>query len=590
MSMRLFSRLRRREPRERSDLGAALFACRNALFALGVASALVNVLYLTGSIYMLEVYDRVLPSRSVATLVGLSILAASLYAYQSILDVLRGRILVRVGRSVGQSLSSRTFESLARMALHSRRQGDSLQPVRDLDQIRTFLSGSGPLALLDLPWMPVYIAICFAFHVWMGITAVIGALLLIGLTALTEVFMREPAKFAMDVSTKRNALAEAAHRNAEVVHAMGMAPQLGTMWNEVSVKFFTANQRAADVSGSLGALAKMMRMALQSTMLGVGALLVIKEQATAGVMIASSIIIARALAPVDLAIANWRGFVACRQSWRRLNQLLEHMHDDTVQVALPKPENTIAVDNLSVVPPGTERLVVQDVSFRLDKGSALGIIGPSASGKSSLARALVGIWHPVRGTVRLDGAALDQWSTSALGRHIGFLPQDVELFAGTVAQNIGRLETPPDSQAVIAAAKAAGVHEMILHLPEGYETQVGEGGAALSAGQRQRIGLARALYRDPFLVVLDEPNSNLDLDGEQALTQAIAGIRARGGVVIVIAHRPSALANVNFVLLLMQGKIQLYGPRDQVIAKLRSPAPSSSAGLKVVGAPGGDAL
>jgi ATP-binding cassette subfamily C protein len=568
----------------------ALSACRHALIALGLASALVNVLYLTGSLYMLEVYDRVLPSRSIATLVGLSILALGLYGFQAILDVPRGRILIRVGRSLGQSLSLRSYQAVARLALNSRRQGDGLQPIRDLDQVRTFLSGTGPVAFLDLPWLPFYIGICFAFHVWMGVTALVGAILLVGLTLLTEMFTREPTKAATALATKRNALAEASYRNAEVLHAMGMAPQLGAHWSEVNVKFLETHQRATDVAGALGAISKIMRMTLQSAMLGIGALLVIQQEATAGVMIAASIIVARALAPVDLAIANWRGFVACRQSWRRLNELLKNMPADEAQLALPKPVSSFSAEGISVVPPGDTRIVVQDVGFRLAKGNALGVIGPSASGKSCLVRALVGIWHPVRGTVRVDGATLEQWSASALGGHIGYLPQDVELFSGSVSQNIARLAAAPDSKAVITAATAAGVHDMILRLPEGYETEVGEGGASLSAGQQQRIALARALYGDPFLVVLDEPNSNLDSEGEEALTKAIAGVCARGGIAIIVAHRPSALASVDLVLVMSNGKAQLFGPRDEVLAKLRRPpATAAPVPLKVVSESGGSA-
>jgi PrtD family type I secretion system ABC transporter len=563
-------------------LAEALSACRRALIALGLASALVNILYLTGSLYMLEVYDRVLPSHSIATLIGLSILVLALYGFQALLDVLRGRILIRVARSLGQSLSVRTYEIIARLALHNPRQGDGLQPIRDLDQVRAFLSGSGPVALLDLPWLPFYIAICFAFHTWLGVAALVGAILLIGLTLLTEAFTKEPTTAATTLAAQRNALAESSYDNAEVLHAMGMAPQLGAQWNEVNVKYLDAHQRASDVGGALGAISKVMRMVLQSAMLGIGALLVIQQQATAGVMLAASIIAARALAPVDLAIANWRSFVAFRQSWRRLNDLLKVMPDDKAQLELPKPVSSLSVEGIRVVPPGGTRMVVQDVTFRLEKGSALGVVGPSASGKSSLARVLVGVWQAAGGAVRLDEAKLDQWTPSALGRHVGYLPQDVQLFSGTVAQNIARLESAPPSQAVIAAAQAAGVHEMILHLPDGYETEVGEGGAALSAGQQQRIALARALYGDPFLVVLDEPNSNLDTEGEEALTKAIAGVRARGGIAVVIAHRPSALASVDLVLVMVGGQAQFFGPKDEALAKLRRAPAAPAVPLKVV--------
>jgi ATP-binding cassette, subfamily C, bacterial PrsD len=388
---------------------------------------------------------------------------------------------------------------------------------------------------------------------------------------------------------RRNAIAEASRRNAEVLQAMGMAAQVATVWNEVNVKYLNSQQRASDVAGGFGAISKVMRMVFQSAVLGVGAALVIYQEATAGIIIAGSILAGRALAPVDLAIANWRNFVAFRQSWRRLKDLLAKIPAGKDQMALPKPVSAITVEGVSVVPPGDTKVVVQDIVFRLEKGSGLGIIGPSASGKSSLARAIVGVWRPVRGTIRLDGAALDQWSSHSLGQHIGYLPQDVELLSGNVAQNIARFIADPQADDVLAAAKAAGVHDLIVRLPEGYKTEIGESGTALSAGQRQRIALARALYGDPFLVVLDEPNSNLDAEGEEALTQAILGVRSRGGIVIVIAHRPSALAGVDTVMVMAQGKSQMLGPKEEVLAKLtrRPPAVAGAPGLRVVAEPGG---
>jgi len=582
----------RRPPMQRqpNELIQALRTCSSAVWALGFASALINVLYLTGSFYMLEIYDRVLSSRSTPTLVGLSILALVLYAFQGFLDLLRGRVLVRIGRTLAQNLSFRVYYTIAQMALRSRRAGDGLQPLRDLDQIRAFLSSAGPVALLDLPWMPFYIAICFMFHFWIGMAACIGALLIVSLTVLTDILTREPQKTATEFGAKRHAVAEASRRNAEVIHAMGMAPRVAAMWGELNHKYLDTQQRASDVSGGFGSMSKVMRMCLQSAVLGVGGYLVIIQEATAGVIIAGSILAARALAPVDLAIANWRGFVASRQSWKRLKDLLAMLPQDKEQMALPKPASTFAVEHVSVVPPGIQRLVVQDVAFRLEKGNGLGIVGPSASGKSCLARVLVGVWVAARGTIRLDGAALDQWSPTLLGRHIGYLPQDVELLAGTVAQNIARFEADPDPDKVISAARAANVHDMILNLTNGYETEVGESGTALSAGQQQRIALARALYGDPFLVVLDEPNSNLDSEGEEALTRAILGVRARGGIAVVIAHRPSALAAVDLVLVMAQGKAQMYGPKEEVLGKLRRPGPPpAAAGLRVVAEPGGTA-
>jgi ATP-binding cassette subfamily C protein len=372
-----------------------------------------------------------------------------------------------------------------------------------------------------------------------------------------------------------------------------MGSRIAARWSALNEKFLATYQRTSDVSGGFGAMSKVMRMLLQSAVLGVGAYLVIVQEATAGVIIAGSILAARALAPVDLAIANWRGFVAFRQSWARLNGLLARLPADTEQMALPKPGASLAVENVSVVPPGVNRVVVQDVSFRLEKGNGLGIVGPSASGKSCLSRALVGVWAPARGAVRLDGAALDQWSSAALGPHIGYLPQNVELLSGTVAQNIARFEEAPNAEDVIAAAKAAGVHEMILRLSDGYDTEIGESGAVLSAGQRQRIALARALYGDPFLVVLDEPNSNLDGEGEEALTRAIVGVRARGGVVVVIAHRPSVLAGVDLLMEMRQGRATPPEPKDEFIKRRRptpvAPAAPPATGLRIVNEPGGPA-
>jgi PrtD family type I secretion system ABC transporter len=568
--------------RPRNEIAAALAACRNAIIALGVASAIINVLYLSGSIYMLEIYDRVLPSRSVPTLIGLSMLVLGLYGFQAVLDLLRGRILIRVGRSLGQSLSSRVYHTIALLVLKTRTLSDGLQPLRDLDQIRSFLSSPGPLAFLDLPWIPFYIGICFIFHFWLGVTALGGAIVLVSLTIFTEMFTREPTKTATEFAAKRNGLAEASRRNAEVLRAMGMAPRVGAKWDEMNVKYLEAQQRASDVGGGFGAVSKVLRMVLQSAMLGVGAYLVINQEATGGIIIAGSILAARALAPVDQAIAHWRSFVGARQSWRRLTDLLALFPADKQQLPLPKPESSFTVEAVSVVTPGDKRVIIQDMAFRLEKGNGLGIVGPSASGKSCLARALVGVWQAARGTIRIDGAALEHWPAEELGRHIGYLPQDVELFSGTVAQNIARFEPEPNADDVIAAAKSAGVHDLILRLQDGYETEIGEGGTALSAGQRQRIALARALYGDPFLVVLDEPNSNLDAEGEEALTQAILGVRARSGIAIVIAHRPSALAGVDLVMVMVQGKAQMFGPKEEVLAKMLKRPPGPAVPLKVV--------
>ena len=561
----------------RSELGEALRACRSAFVGVGVMSCMINLLYLTGSIFMLEIYDRVLPSRSVPTLVGLIILAGGLYIAQGILDLIRGRVLVRVGTSLDEALNARVFETVVRLPLMVGGRNEGLQPLRDLDNVRSFLSSMGPGAFFDLPWLPFYLAICFAFHVMIGLTALVGAIILVALTIITESMSRAPAREAIGLAARRNDLAATSRRNAEVLVAMGMAGRLTKRWSENNEKYLAGNQRASDVAGGLGAIAKVMRMMLQSAVLGVGAYLVINQEATAGVIIAGSILSARALAPVDLAIAHWKGFVAARQSWHRLNRLLDSLPAQPAPTLLQSPSKKVSVEAVSIVPPGDQKVIVQDVTFALEAGNGLGVIGPSGSGKSSLIRALVGVWQPVRGKVRLDGAALDQWSSDILGRHIGYLPQDVELFAGSVAQNICRFDTEATSETIIKAAKEAGVHEMIIKMREGYDTQIGEQGAALSAGQAQRVALARALYGDPFLIVLDEPNSNLDTEGDEALTRAIRSARERGAVVVVVAHRPIGIEAVDQLLVLKEGRVQAFGPKDtvlgQVLQRVAPPSP-----------------
>ena len=388
----------------------------------------------------------------------------------------------------------------------------------------------------------------------------------------------------------RSAMAESGRRNAEVLAAMGMEVRLAERYSSLSGSFVDGQTRISDVAGGLGTISKTLRMVLQSAMLGVGAWLVIDNQASGGIIIASSILVGRALAPIDLAIAQWKGFVAARQGWKRLSELLAQLPSDGDRLTLPKPEKTVKVESLAVMEPASRRLLIRDVQFELRSGSGMAIIGPSGSGKSTLARALVGAWLPASGRVRLDGASLDQWSAGQLGLHIGYLPQDVELLSGTVAENISRLEGNSDSEAVIAAARAAGVHDMILNFRDGYQTQIGESGAVLSAGQRQRLALGRALYRDPFFVVLDEPNSNLDQEGDKALMKAILDVRKRGGIVIVVSHRPSALEVLDHVLLMTDGTPKAFGPRDDVLAKhfpnlISSPTLAQKGGSGVSGLP-----
>jgi PrtD family type I secretion system ABC transporter len=552
----------------RSELAEALAACRGAFYGTALISGMSNILMLTGAMFMLEIYDRVLPSRSMPTLVGLLVLAAALFTALGILDAIRGRILVRIGGALDETLSGRVYDTLMRLPLRIGARSDGTQPLRDLDAVRSYLSGLGPVALFDLPWIPLYLAICFAFHPLIGFAALAGAIILIVLTLLTEILMRAPARAATEAAVARNGLAEASRRNAEALVAMGMAGHIAARWSEANRQYMRSQQEASDLGGGLGAISKVLRMMLQSGVLAVGAYLVIHQEASAGIIIAASILSARALAPVDLAIANWKGFVAARQSWQRLNRLLTMSPARLTPMQLQTPVQRLTVEAVSASPPGVPKVVVQDITFELEAGQGLGIIGPSGSGKSSLVRLLVGVWQPVRGNVRLDGAALDQWASDALGRHIGYLPQDVELLAGTVAENIARFEPNPDNEAVIAAAKAVGVHDLIVRLPGGYDTPIGEQGSALSAGQAQRVALARAVYRDPFLVVLDEPNSNLDSEGEEALTRAILGVRERMGIIIVVAHRPSAIAGVDRLLMMNQGKAQAIGPKDEVLSKV----------------------
>jgi len=549
----------------RIELRAALARCRGAFIGVAVFSALMNLLALTSAIYMLQVYDRVIPAHSTATLIGLTILMLILYAGYGVLDAVRMRVLGRIGLRIDRGLRDRVFSLVLMMPLRAASRADGLQPVRDLDQIRSFLSGSGPIALFDLPWMPFYLLLVFLLHPWLGMLALAGALILVGLTLLTEVNGRASAQAAASGIAARQSLGEAGRRNAEVVRALGMTQTLSRQWSSLNEKYLVGQLAANDVASTYGTFSKVLRLVLQSAILGLGAYLVIIGEASAGVMIAASILTSRALAPVEIAIANWRGFLSARQGAARLSELLGMVPERAETMTLPKPTRSFQVEALWVTAPGLQRPIIQNVSFTLEKGAGLGIIGPSAAGKSTLARALVGAWMPLRGAIRLDGAALDQWPVERLGRNIGYLPQDIELFDGTVAQNIARFDADATADAIVGAAEAAGVHDMIVRFPEGYETKIGEGGAALSAGQRQRVALARALYGNPFLVVLDEPNSNLDADGDAALTSAILSVRARGGIAVVIAHRPSALAGLEQVLVLHGGQVHALGPKEEIL-------------------------
>jgi len=569
-------------PSPRSELDAALAACRGAFLGVGLMSFMINILYLTGSFFMLEIYDRVLPSRSVPTLVGLSILAGGLYVALGVLDLIRNRIVVRVGSSLNEAMATRIYQAVVQLPLLVGNRNEGLQPLRDLDSIRGFLSGGGPGALFDLPWLPLYLGICFAFHLLIGLTALTGAVVLIGLTILTEVLTRDPVRQSTQLGMRRSELASASRRNAEALMAMGMTKPLAQRWAALNDEYLATQQHASDAGGGVGAISKVLRMVLQSAVLAVGAWLVINQQATAGVIIAGSILSARALAPVDLAIAHWRSLVSARQSWARLNRVLIGIPADEFHTQLQPPKQTLRVENVSVAPPGDQKIVVQDISFAVDAGHGVGIIGPSGSGKSSLVRTLVGVWRPARGNVRLDGAALSQWSPDSLGHHVGYLPQDVELFEGTIAQNIARFDPEAKADDIIAAATEAGVHDLITRMRDGYDTEVGEQGRVLSAGQAQRIALARALYGLPFLVVMDEPNSNLDAEGDTALTRAVQAVRSRGGVVVVVAHRPVGVEGVDLLLMMKEGRLQAFGPKEQVLSQVLQRASPQAPAIKIV--------
>lgn len=564
------------------ELAATLTEVRRSFWSVALFSAVVNVLMLTGPLYMLQVYDRVLTSRSVPTLVALSVFLVGAYVFQGVLDVIRGRIVVAISGHLNERLEAAVHAALVRGAVRSGPGAESQQPVRHLDQIRAFLNSGGPIALVDLPWIPVFMAICFLIHPTLGFVSLAGAVLLLLITKLTERANREPALALGRMQGLRVAAAEASRQNSEAIIAMGMLPALAQRWSTINRSYVGSIERAANATAGYGSLSKIVRLLLQSAMLGIGAYLVLQQQLTPGGMIAASIMMGRALAPIEIAIANWTGMGAARDSVKRLSDILSKAAETQPATALPAPSRSLQVRDLTVAPPGAHHPIVTRVDFALEAGETLAIIGPSGSGKTSLGRTHVGIWPPARGEIRLDGATLDQWSSETLGPHIGYLPQAIELFDGTVAENIARMSPQPDSDAVIAAAMTAGAHEMILRLPRGYDTVVGEGGAILSAGQRQRIALARAVYGEPFLVVLDEPNSNLDSAGDAALLEALRSLKKRGAICIVIAHRLGVLGVCDKVLYLAEGTQQMFGPRAEVLAKALTSAAAPHANLRVV--------
>ncbi|MCX7336461.1 ATP-binding cassette subfamily C protein PrsD [Methylobacterium sp. PvP062] len=553
----------------RREFWSAVRAGRTCLITVMIISGFINLLMLTAPIFMLQVYDRVLPSRSIATLVGLAGITLMLLVIQSIFEIFRARILARFGRLVDERLGPRIFRALLARGAEMPRGDDGPQALRDLDTVRGFVSSMAVSAFFDLPWVPLYVAVCFLFHPWLGAAVAGGALFLCVLTVLTDWASSASTQEAVRTAGERRSFTDMAHRTAPLLSALGMRSRMAELWQVRARRNLDVAAYGNDLAIGFGTTARLLRTVLQSSILGLGAFLVVREEATAGVMLAATILSARALAPVDLAIANWKSFSGARQAWGRLVAFLPR-REPAALTPLPAPRESVRVTALSIAAPGTDTLVLHDVNVALAPGSALGVIGASGSGKSTFARALVGLARPSRGVIRLDGASIDQWDSDALGRAVGYLPQDIEMFDGTIAENITRFDPEPNPEALLAAAQAAGVHEVVLRLPGGYDARVGSGGLGLSGGQRQRIALARALYGDPFLVVLDEPNSNLDVDGDRALSAAVQGVRARGGIVVVIAHRPSALAAVDRILVLGEGRVQLHGPRDDVLSKLNA--------------------
>lgn len=552
------------------ELGAALKRYRATLITVAVLSAVLNVLVLAGSFYLMMIYDSVLPSHSLPTLVGLFTLVTIAYSFQGLFEHGRGKLLASVGAQLERQLSRRVQRAMNDMArLNGKTEGDGLAPMRDLDQVRTFLTGTGPATLLDLPWIGFFLIVLGLLHYWLGLFALAGAIVLIALAVATHRVGAEPTRELGQLIAERSGQAETALRHSEVLSVLGMRAAMERRWDQVNQRYLIAQDRLSAAAGKLGSFSKVFRLFLQSAILSVGALLVIDGKASGGVIFASSLLFGRALAPIDMAIGNWRSFTSTKTSWARLNQLLDEVPAlASSNIALPLPQNELRLEGVQAAPPGHPMPAVSNVGFAVAAGSVVGVIGPSGAGKSSLARTIVGAWAPRRGSVRLDGATIDQWPAERLGKAIGYLPQSVELFDGTIAENISRFAISTDSDAVIEAAKLAGVHDMIVRMPLGYETPIGRDGSWLSAGQRQRIGLARALYGSPFLLVLDEPNSNLDQDGEVALEMAIAAARDRGCIVIVVAHRPAILAQATHIVLLRNGRMEGFGPRDEVLAPL----------------------
>ena len=562
------------------ELGKAVRALRNALVTVAVFSGFINVLMLSPAIYMLQVYDRVLGSRNETTLLVLTLLVVGAFLFMAALEAVRGWVLIRVGARLDAQLNSRVFTAAFERNL--RRAGsNTAQPIHDLNTVRQTLTGSALLAAFDAPWLPVYLVVIFLMAPALGWFSLGGAVLLIILAVVNERVSKPKLDVAQKFSLQSHQALTNHLRNAEVIEAMGMLPQIRSRWYELHRQQIQSQAKASDQAAVLGGATKFVRIAMQSLVLGFGALLVLEGTMTAGMMIAASILVGRALAPVELLVGNWKQIVSGRQAYARLRELLAIHPPRREGMTLPTPRGQISVEGASAVPPGSQRLVLKNLVFSIPVGEVVAVIGPSASGKSSLARLLVGVWPPASGSVRLDGASVFDWNKDELGPYIGYLPQDIELFDGTVAENIARFGQV-DPEKVVEAAKRVDMHDQILHLPQGYDTPLGADGSNLSGGQRQRIGLARALYGDPAFIVLDEPNSNLDDTGEKALVEAIKDLKARGKTVVLITHRMSTLAVVDKVLILADGALVAYGPREEVFRAMQGQAAGGGAQVRRV--------